>query len=134
MSVDHEPKSLVWKGNSPSSVRNVSNLRSVSAIRRLEEACVKPLQDNEQSLIDDQPPADEADDSDGEPPPLCEDDSDSSDEDEVPQQTNPSAAETPVTAEAQGDQTEAPAMSQVGISITQLPVRGRYEGEVVATI
>ena len=54
-----------------------------------------PLQDNEQSPADDQPPADEADDSDGEPPPLCEDDCDSSDEDEPP------AAETPIVTEAQ---------------------------------
>ena len=88
MSVDHEPKSLVWKGN-------VSNLRTVSSIRRSEKACVMPLQDNEQSPADDQPPADEADDSDGEPPPLCEDDSDSSDEDEPP------AAKTPIVTEAQ---------------------------------
>ena len=94
MSVDHEPKSIVWKGN-------VSNLRTVSSIRRSEKACVMPPQDNEQSPVDDQPPADEPDDSDGEPPPLCEDDSDSSDEDQAPQQTALLAAKLPVTAEAQ---------------------------------
>ena len=60
-----------------------------------------PVQDDEQSPVDDQPLADEADDSDGEPPPLCEDDSNSSDEDEAPQQISLPAADTPVVTEAQ---------------------------------
>jgi hypothetical protein len=78
MSVDHRPKSLVWKGNSPG--RNASHIRSVSHIRRTEKVIIAPAQDAKQPA---QPSADD-DSSDSEPPPLCEDDSESDDDDAQP--------------------------------------------------
>ena len=76
MSVDHAPKSLVWKGNSNriSYGRKVSKIHSVSTILRKEESQAPVGQD---SSI----PADDSDEDDG-PPPLCTDSSD--DEDDGP--------------------------------------------------
>jgi hypothetical protein len=76
MSVDHRPKSLVWKVNSPG--RNASHLRSVSHIRRTEKVSTVPAQDAKQPSVDDDSSGD------SEPPPLCEDDCESEYDDVQP--------------------------------------------------
>ena len=82
MSIDREPKSLVWKGNSKG--RNVSSIRSVSMIRRTEKTDTTKPDAKQASGDDKQPHNNTNEDSDSEPPPLCEDSSDSEDEDELP--------------------------------------------------
>ena len=74
MSVDHAPKSLVWKGNSNriSYGRKVSKIHSVSSIRRTETV------GQDTSTPADHIPADDSDEDDG-PSSLCTDSSDDED-------------------------------------------------------
>jgi hypothetical protein len=84
ISVDHAPKSLVWKGkpNRSNHGRKVSKLRSVSLIRRMEQAPDQPGQDGKSSADSEDeglppPCVDSSDDEwDDAPPPLCVDSSD----------------------------------------------------------